>query len=475
MNESEELAYHFNFDASRVLILKAIDIQPENPKAYHHLSRHYLWYYLGSKNISEYYKFLGYSDSALTRAERLEDINSDDAQNLYLLGNIFKQRSMAYAENHKTMDAFWAARDAVGYYEDVLDVSPTHFSAYGGIGIFEYALSFIPSFIQWALPVTGLSADKNEGFAKLEKAYKNGNDDKVEYMFHIAKLFDEHLADYGKAISILESLVSTYPENSLFHYQLGLEFIKLKNLDKAKIEMEKVIEINHPKFAQTNSFANFLIGDIYFYQNQFDKAIEFYLNFLNSSKTIDYTGIASLRVALCYHFSEEEGNTEAYRRYLKLASNGNLEIEDDVYADEESKLLLKYGVTKQKENLIKLENIYNIGKYDDVISNFTKKRNSFQDVEMRGLALLYLSSSLIEKMKLVEAQKIAEEIISLEVNRNKWIKPMALFNLAKIKYKQKDYYRIEGPLVEAEDANEFGKQNLIQSYINGLRRKVKQK
>lgn len=472
--QSENLAYEFNFDASRVLLLRAISLQPQKPDAYHYLSRHYLWYYLGSKNITEYYKFIGYSDSALVRAEHQLDINSSDLQTLYLMGNIYKQRSMAYSENQKMMDAFWAARKAVGYYEDALDINSSHFSALGGIGIFEYALGFIPSFLQWALPVTGLSADKKDGFKKLEKAYKNGNEDKVEYMFHIAKLYDEYLADYNTAIDVLHNLVTVYPNNTLFHYQLGLEYIKAKKFNKAEKELNRVIELNHPKFLQTNAYANFLKGDLYFFQNNFKEAINYYLKFLSGTKTIDYTGIASYRTALCYHFINSEGNAEVFRRYLKLSSNGNQEIEDDAYANNISQLVLKFGVTKPRENLIKLENLFNAGEYKKVVEYFKKEKSSFRDIDMRGQALFYLSSSLIEEKKIGEAQRIAEELVTFEVSRNKWIKPMSLFNLAKIKFVQKDYFRIEEPLVRAEEANEFSKQNLIQSYINGLRRKAKE-
>jgi len=472
VSEGENLAYEFKFDESRVALLSAIRLHPEKPEAYHQIAKHYLWYYLGSKNISEYYKFVGYSDSSLTRAENQIDQNPDDLQTLYLLGNIYKQRSMAFAEYQNTMDAFWAARNAVGYYEDALDVDPDYSSAFGGIGIFEYSLSFIPSFLQWALPITGLSADQDGGFAKLEKAYENGKKDKIEYMFHIAKLYDEYLADYNKSINVLKKLVLMFPENSLFHYQLGLEYLKVKNLYKAEIELDKVIEISHPKFVQTNAFANFLKGDLYFFQNKFDKALEYYLKFLTTSRTIDYTGIASYRTALCYHFADGD-NSEVFRRYLKLAANGNHDIEDDAYANEVSQVVLKFGFTGQMENLLKLENLYYAGKYKEVIENSLKKSYLFQDKDMSALASFYVSSALIEENNLVEAKKIAEELSVIDVSKNKWIKPMSFVNLAKIKFLQKDFLRVEQSLMEAEEFNDGKKQNFIQSQINSLRKKVK--
>ncbi len=201
--------------------------------------------------------------------------------------------------------------------------------------------------------------------------------------------------------------------------------------------------------------------------------MDFYLEFLTTSKTIDYTGIASYRTALCFHFIDGNNN-EVFRRYLKLAGNGNLEIEDDAFANEVSQIVLKFSFTGQMENLLKLENMYYAGEYKDVIENSLKKTNSFQDQDMSGLASYYLSCALIEENNLVEAKKIAEELSTVELGRNKWIKPMSFVNLAKIKFKQKDFVRVEQSLIDAEEINDGRKQYLIQSHINGLRRKVKE-
>ncbi len=473
INQSEELAYNFRFDESRVLTLKALELKPNRPEALHQLAQTYLWFYLGSKNPAEFYKFIDYSDSSITKAEELLDKNSKDVNLLYLLGNIYKLRAMAYGEKQETLSAFWATKKAVGYFDDVLDIDKTFYAAYAGKGIFEYALSFVPGYLKWALSITGLSSSQKDGFNHLEKAYNKATGNRNEIDFHTAKLFDEYLADYQKSKKIMKGLVEKYPKNALFHYQYALEFLKNKELVKARTELDKVLEINHPKFAQTNSFANLLKADTYFYQNNFNKALEYYLNFLKTTKTIDYTGIASYRTAICYYFSGLDNNVELFKRYLILAANGNQDIEEDAFAGEKSHILLKFGLTHPHAEVIKIENMYHAGRYEDLIKAVKTNEASLKDIDLKALSSLYLAGAYIELNKLSEAKMILDSLLNLKIKKDLWIKPMALFYKAKIKFKMKDYQRIEPPLKVAEEANEYTKQNLIQSYINGLRRKIK--
>ena len=473
INKSNILAYNFKFDEARALTIKAMNENPNRPEAYTQLAQNYLWFYLGSKNPNEFYKFIGYSDTAIVRAENLLDKNSNDINLLYLLGNIYKQRAMAYGEKQETLSAFWATKKSVGYFEDVLDLDKSYYSAYGNIGIFEYALSFVPGYLKWALSVTGLSSSKEDGFDKIEKAYKFGKRDRIEIKFHTAKLFDEYLADYKKSLEILKSLTDEYPDNELFHYQYALEFIKNKELNKARKELDRVLEINNPKFTQTSSFANLLKGDTYFIQNDFNKALNYYLEFLKTTKTIDYTGIASYRTAICYYFSGLDNNIELFKRYLILSANGNLDIEEDSYANDKSHILLKFGLTHPHAEIIKIENMFKAGEYENVIKAVNKNIDSFQDNDLKALASIYLSGAYIEINKLTKAQKLLDELLNLEIARELWVKPMALFYKAKIKFKMKDYARVHTPLEIAEDANEYNKKDLIQSYINGMRRKLK--
>ncbi len=377
---------------------------------------------------------------------------------------------MAYGNNGNTLDAFWSTKKAVSYFEDVIDLDSNYYSAYGGIGIFEYALSYVPAFFDWALVLSGLSADQNNGFELIKLATSKGEIDRAEYQFHLSKLYDEHLAEYEQSLSLINPLLRKYPENALFHYQAAIEYIKSRMLDKAKEELEKVLQINHPKFLQTNSFSNFLLGDINFRQNNFDTALENYLIFLNTTRTIDYTGIASLHAAYCHYFL---GNEKEFKRYALLAANGNLDLEEDKFAKETSLSLLEKGFSDEKILLIAIENSYLSGDEQKLLEIMESSLDSEVNENILAQALVYKSKILIDRTKLEEAKLILKKIDSLNTENVEWVRSMSLVNIAEISYLENDIEKSLEYLEDAEDSNDYQKKKYIQSLINGLKRKLR--
>ena len=114
---------------------------------------------------------------AQQKAEKILEDNSKDYQTKYLVGNLLSFRAMAQATNSQSVDAFWSSKKAVGYFEEVLKQKPKFYDAYLGLGLFDYAMSFVPDFLKWAVNLTGLSSDKDRGIP----LYKDGLQ-KGEYM-----------------------------------------------------------------------------------------------------------------------------------------------------------------------------------------------------------------------------------------------------------------------------------------------------
>lgn len=467
---SEKLADNFEFDSCQTIIYKAIKLAPERPEAFQILAKIYLWFYLGSEHEDDYNRFINFSDSTLIKAEILLKENNSDEYFIYLLGNIYKYRAIAYSSQGNTLDAFLATKKAVSFYEDVVKIDPNFYSAYGGIGIFEYALSFVPEMFNWALQLSGLSSNPRNGFQNIEKASKFGKLDNPEYTFHLAKIYDEYFADYEKSLSIIKSLIKKYSGNILFRYQAAIGYIKSRKLDEALNELEILLNSDNQKFAQTNSFSNFLIGDIYFRKNDFREALIYYLKFLTTTNTIDYTGIASLRTAYCYYFLDNE---KEFRRYAILAANGNHDIEDDRFANELSLIVLKNGIDKSFELLIKTENSFLSGNDQQTIDLIDSEYDTLASSDIKAQLLYFKSSALINLNRLKEAKAALNEISALDLKIAGWVKPLIQYNLANIFYKENNFDLAEEYLNTAEENNDFQKKNLIESYINGLKEELK--
>ena len=72
-------------------------------------------------------------------------------------------------------------------FEETLELNPKFYNAYLGLGLFDYAMSFVPDFLKWAVNLTGLSSDKQRGFNYIKTAFKKGTE-KTEAAFHLAKI-----------------------------------------------------------------------------------------------------------------------------------------------------------------------------------------------------------------------------------------------------------------------------------------------
>lgn len=464
-----EYSYNFKFENAESVFKEAIKSYPSEPEGYHYLAQIYLWKFLGSKKEESYKKFYSYSENSISKAEEKLDKNEDDAYMNYLMGLIYSLRAGAFTEKGNTLDAFWASKKAVGYFEDALEINPKFYDAYYGLGMFDYALSFIPSIFKWAISITGLSSDKDRGFAYLRTAYKKGNYSKYESSFHLSKIYTEYVAEFDSAAIHLRNLINKYPNNVLFHYQYGSLMIQSRDLNEAEVSLKKVISLNHPDFIQINSYAKFLMGDIYFRRNKFTEASKYYDQFLKSSLSIDYTGIANYRLALCYEIAGDYLNG---KQHLLLARNGNTDIFDDSYAKNRSEARFDDSLSNKEILVIKAENCIESGKYKNAISFVEGLIDSISSEDLKGRILVVLAEASYELKKFNEASKYAHQSFALSLQREEWITAYCNLIVARINYHWGNKGLAKKYLEEAERTNTYDFSNKISALINNLYRKL---
>ncbi|MBU0561387.1 MAG: DUF3808 domain-containing protein [Bacteroidetes bacterium] len=413
--------YNFNFAQAEKIFLSALELKPNQPAAYHYLSQNHLWFYLGSQQEEDYQIFFTYSNMAEDKCKALLEDEPSSQKLLSMMGNIHMLRAMASAAKGESLDAFWASRSSVSYFEKVLELNPKNVDAYFALGVFKYALSFVPGIFKWALEISGLSGDKDKALEYLQKCSVEGIESQVEAKFHLSKVQLEYLADYPKAEANLNSIIEKFPNNALFQYQLALVLIEKHNLAKAEQKLVKVISINHPKFSQINAFSYFLLGEIYFRRNQFEKALSNFEIFNSLSATIDYSGISNYRIAICHYFL---GSELEYKKYLLLARNGNLDINDDIYAKIESEKIFNTPFNELSFDFITAENYIANRKYSDCINFLSKtERELSQPDSLRYNLLLADANSYLRKhetvlsllLSYVDSKELNESVYKAEI------------------------------------------------------------
>lgn len=468
IQQGQDQAYNMDLISAEKTFNKVLELRPNSPVGYYHIAQIHFWIYLGSRDPGEYQVFLKFADIAREHAEKVIDKNPLDYQTRYIAGNLASFRAMAQATNNSSVDAFWSSKKAVSYYEETLELNPKFYNAYLGLGLFDYAMSFVPDFLKWAVNLTGLSSDKERGFNYIKTAFKKGTE-KTEAAFHLSKIYTDYLAEYDSAFILLQNLTSRYPNNTLFIYQYAVSLIKDKQLDRANDLLNRVIKLNNKKLPQITALSYFRKGEIYFKKNQFKSAIRNYKKFLDTSRELDFIGLAALNTALCY---KQNGQEEEFKLYLQQAKSGNQDIFEDSYAKQKSEKYLNDGITPIELKLIRLKNDLDAGIYRIVYDSLKTNVEKIDSREDKAIAYVLLCEASLNLKKYSEAIYFADQVGQIKVNSEKYTEVMALLLKAEAKYFSGKRENVNDLLEDAEDSNDFEFKDYIQSRIEWLKRRL---
>lgn len=462
-------AYNMEFDSAEKTFNRIIELKPDSPQGFYRIAEIHFWIYLGSKDPGEYQVFLRFADLAQERIDKVLDDNPKDYQTMYIAGNLNSFRAMAQATNNSSVDAFWSSKKAVNYFEETLKLNPGYYDAYLGLGLFDYAMSFVPDFLKWAVNLTGLTSDKARGFRYIKTAFRKGSSNKTEAAFHLSKIYTDYLAEYDSASALLRNLILRYPGNTVFNYQCAVTLIKNRQFDRANELLDRVIKLNNKKLPQVTALAHYRKGEILFKRNQFKDAIVHYEKFLDISKDLDFTGNAALNTALCYKFLENESG---FKKYLLQAKNGNQDIFEDSYAIQKSEQYLSNGISPLELKLIGMKNNLGAGLNRVVYDSLKMMLDKITKGEEQALAYLYFGEASLELRKYAEASYSANQIIDQKLSAEKWMTSMAYLIEAKIKYAKGDLVNAKKLLKEAEDKNDYEFKDYLQAQIEWLKRRL---
>lgn len=466
MNE----AYNFQFESAEKTFNRILEIRPNSPEGYYRIALMHFWIFLGSRDEGEYQVFMKFADLAQQKVDVILDKNPKDIETKYLAANLASFRAMAQATSNNSVDAFWSSKKAVSQFEEIIKTNPKYYDAYLGLGLFDYAMSFVPDFLKWAVNLTGLSSDKARGFRYIKTALHKGNTVKTEAAFHLSKVYNDYLAEYDSGYAILQDLTSKFPRNGLFAYQSAVSLVKAKQLDRALVVLDRVIKLKNKHVPQITALAYYRRGEIYFKKNQFRTAIRNYKKFLDSSKELDLTGIAALNTALAYKML---GKDEEFKLNLALAKGGNQDLFEDTYAIQTSEKYLTYGISPVDLKLVRMRNRLDTGDNRTVYDSLKLEIPKIDNRELKALAQIYFAEAASNLRRNAEVVTVCDLLSEQSFSSEKWIRPMSDLLNAKAKFVLGDKTSARELLEDADDENDYDFRDYIQSQIEWLRRRLK--
>lgn len=455
-------AYNFNWKKAEDVFKEMIDKYPQHPAGYHYLSGIYLWYYLGNKNPDNLKQFEKYSDLAVEKGKKALDNDEDNFKLKYLIGANYNYRAITFAKAGNYLDAAWASNKSESYLDEVIESNPKMYDAYLGLGLYNLAVAQIPAGFSWALKIAGISGNMDKGVEYIKLAAEKGDISKVEAKYYLSQILSEFLFNYKSAAYHLTNLNKQYPENIIFNYALAVVEMKRRNLSQAEKILTKIIKKDDKGFKQITAFSKFLLGDIYFRRNDFEKSAEFYMQFLNAAPDNDYNGIAAYRLGLSREIMGDRGGAETYFLH---SSTGNMDLEDDIYARRKGNTFYKRKLSADEIKLIRYSNLAEAGKYKHAIDSLTVLVDSAENEIIKAEAFIYLSDAAFQTGKFAASLDYALSADNYDSGEEKWIKPFAYFYAARANKKLGNEEAAAVNLEEADNFTNYDYQNKLKNML----------
>ncbi len=411
--------------------------------------------------------FIYFSDKSLELVnQKLIQKNTPELK--YLIGSIYYNKSIAEARSGNFLQALWTSNQMKSNLEEAVKLKPDFYDAFLGLGLYNFALSQIPSTLEWAANLVGITADKELGLTYINKTVKKGKLSKIDAQYYLSQLYSRVIVDHPAAKELLNNLVKRYPKNLLFNFSLAWVEYELNDLANAEKHLRFVINANDDLYPFVVSNSNYLLGNVFFARNQFDSATVYYQNYLKLSINDDYKGYTNFQIGLCYEIS---GNRKEAIKFYEKSSDGNSDIEEDLFAERKGNDFEDRKLTTHEIQLIKLSNLIKQNKLaacKDSLINFIEQKNITND--LKAEATLYLSQICYKQKKYQESLEYAVDCIQTEIKNERWIHAYAYYIGAWNTYQQKNFTDAKLFLLQIDGLDDFDFRNSLENRIYSLQR-----
>jgi tetratricopeptide (TPR) repeat protein len=459
--------YNFNWSDGLKVFNKLIKDDPKDPRGYYYKSTVYLWYYLGNFNEAYLDTFSQLANKSIDLANQKLKTKPTPEIN-YIIGSVYYNKLIAEARSGNYLQAIWMSNQMKKYLDAAVKENPDLYDAYLGLGLYNFALSQIPSTLRWATNLIGMSADKEAGLDYVKKAVERGTFSKVDAEFYLSQIYSRVIVDYPAAKDLLSKLFKRYPKNLLFEFSLAWVNYELNDLNSAEKQLRNVISSKDTLYSFVVSNAEFMLGNVYFAKDNCDSATTYYQRFLDDALNNDYKGIANLNIGLCY---EIDGSRKEALKYYEKASTGNSDIDEDLYAQRKKDVLLE---NKLSENQIKLIKYFNLIKQNRLKAAKDSLLNIIEQPKVGNQSLsqayLYLSQISLYQKRYKESLDFAVNCIKTEIESDKWIHAYAYYYAAWDSYYLKNYLYAKLFLLQIDDLEDYDFSNSLQDKIYTLQR-----
>jgi tetratricopeptide (TPR) repeat protein len=262
-----------------------------------------------------------------TRINTLKKSSPQTAKELFVLAELRLQWGFVYLKFGHDFTAAWSVRQAHVVSQECLRKFPDFMPIKKTAGLLEIMLGSVPEKYQWVLNLLGMHGSLEKGLTMLTgiKSMDNPLADEAELLEPLINGFVLQQTD--SALTHLELLHRNNPHNRLILFLGASLAIKNSSSELAMVMLEKLKGLSS---GLPLHYSDYLLGEVYLHQGNYQKSITSYQRFINQYKGINYIKDAHYKIGLAYWLQHQPDRAKVYFELAKL--KGREVTEADKYA-----------------------------------------------------------------------------------------------------------------------------------------------
>ncbi len=194
-------------------------------------------------------QFVQAASQTLDLAKKILAKNSNDPEGVFFALTAHGYLALKSNNEGQLMSAVSEARKAYGYMKQGFDLTEQNPEFYSTTGLYNYYAVRYPDDHPIVKPamIFFKNGDMALGLKQLDVATKRGVFTANETRFYLAHIFLEHESQFGRAATVLKTLVDQYPNNPVFLMRYTESVLLQNQFDAARPLLQRLKQMNQAK------------------------------------------------------------------------------------------------------------------------------------------------------------------------------------------------------------------------------------
>lgn len=331
------------------------------------------------------YKFMGSQNGAYlselrkqwnTHEDALEDLPDRDPLKLAMLAEMRAFRALAEFMDRSYITAVRYAQSSRRTLRDHGRSFPQHYGRLKLEGLFNVALSAVPSNYQWLARTLGFKGNLNQGFRQLKLAAKQGNIFPMEAEIILHQAEKAMLNDAGAALKRMQKIQATMPNNMLIDYLTATALLRVKRNDQAIQILRKRNTYARDRRIFFLPFWDYSMGKAYYFRNEFDQARTYLASFIKGYKGSLMRTDAYFRLGMALTLDGRYDLGKPFFQVIATEEHGG--FDEDEYAEFMAKKFATQAPEAAAISLFQARNAFDGGYYKNALAALNKLKPSLK-------------------------------------------------------------------------------------------------